>query len=662
MNSSILALVCCLAASEVSSSETPPPYTVTVCLRVQPHPLLTSLFVDSLRRQVRDHLHGYLGKLASIDVKTEGHWWISDYQDEPAAVPTLTPELLRAKRAPGKLFLIGVAYHQSGYRISCQHVDAELLYIGGISEHATTDRQWVSRAICLAIKQDFGVLADVTGTGNRLSLKFRLPAVQEPAKPQLMRLLGGSSVFQPYLILPPRGDQKAKPPQAIPFTLLHWRRDRPEQPALLANSSQPWPAGAHVVAIRLPTRAGRLQLQVLDRETETGAVAYTVEASDKGFDSWQDSDIVGRPDRLGNLFPNRYFDQIAYLRLRQGDGASVKVAIPMVAEVNRQVLRVSVDPQAAAKNDVGRKLRFLMQDLSMAGALREDATNAVNDLNRNKHYEEALQRADGVVTAMRPMLEQANSNLRELRDTQSQLQLAENPLVKTATGQIQALEKQLNEFSRIQQSLQEAIDTRDAQKRADVLVELGQTAETDGDIDEALLRYGLALKEQPDQPQLQAKLDQLEADWRTKGPAHEEAREFLRNRWAEADVSQIDSLFSACERAFTTLSEHGDYLFARRLAKLNAGYIVDLQSIVEQAINRGEAADLEEAKKYQALLDRLATFQNRVVELGATRPAAPNSPPASPPVEADSPATGETRAGAKATAEEEAPLAPDPNR
>lgn len=649
-----LACLCGAAAADAPAADDAAverPYRVVICLRTTDNPILTPLFARAVQRAVQDQLRNYFGPLADIDVRTADHWLLDEFPHGDITQPELTPQRLAAEKVQEKLFLVVLDYREARYQIAWRQADGQLGQVGPICRRSTPDRQWVAKAVCLAIKDDFAAVADVEPGKfpETVTVKFRGREYKE----QLADLLGERCVLQPFWVLRVKDRVERR---AIPNTLLYVERSAGlHQAKVVTNLPNPWPQRAVIAgyeAIKVPTQAGRIRLHLVDAETGAPAVDCTVQANDQGFDRLGPADLLDQPSRDGFVLSEKTYRDVAYVKVTHGS-AAIKLPLLITGELCERVVKVQVDRAAGAKNEFQRTLRFLLEDAQTIQAMQADAVREFNDLNKNKRYEEALKRVQATIEFVEPRLRNVYSVLNQLRDQARQLKDSGGTLLELAGRQVQQADERIADLLTLKQSLDNAIQKRDAQARANVLIKLGQQAERDGDIDEALTRYRLALSEQPDQPELAQKVEQMQQDWTVKNPAHQEARTLICERWAKAEVTDIEALLPAAEKAFATLQANSDHLTARRLLSANSANLSRVNGLIEQLSDRGDAADQPELDKYAGLVERIADFQTKVSDyldkvVSEGGPAAEKPGPA-PPAEPAKPAPGPAKAAPEAT-------------
>jgi len=629
---------------------TAPPYRLLVCLRAADRPMLTPLFVSTVARQVQDQTASFFGPLAHVDVRTSGHWLLDEFRHRPVEEPELTPAALAAHDLQGAVFLVGLDYRDGFYSISWRQLDASTGQVGPLRERQTPDRRWVSKAVCLAVRDDFPILADVQPDASNQFVHLSLRGDARDSR--LADLLGERCVLQPYWVLRLRQGLERRP---VPNTVLYVDQDRGTDTARVAtNLAEPWPRRAVIAgfeAVKLSTQPGRLRIRLLDAESRLPVIDCSVSANDRGFDSFTESDLLARPDREGFVLAEREFRQLAFVKVTHGDSV-VQMPVPITEPVCEHLILLHSDKNANDKEDFRRSLRFLSQDVESIQTIRTAAIREFNELNSEKKYEEALSRVRAALEFIEGRLENARRSLVALQDRAGQRDEASRSLVRVATQQIRDLDDGVSALRRTRDDIEQAISQRDAQARANVILGVAQQLEKDGDIDEAILRYELALNEQPAQPALQEKIDQLRKIWQVKGADHEQARQLIYQRWPKAEVAEVESLLPQLQKALETLKTHGDPLAARKLSLVNNAQLGQLNAFLDQLSQRSAEEDKAELEKYADLTQQLADFQTQVVEYleqalaeSATAPAAAPAPaPATAPP--DEPSAGKPPAAA----------------
>jgi len=613
--SELLLLPLLLAApleSAEAASESQRPYQLIVCLRIDDDPLLTERFVNGVSREVRDQLRNFFGPLADVSVKTAEHWLIDDYQGEDVDLPFLDAEIMEARNLLEQAFIFRVSFDRANYLIRWRQMDGQTGQIGTVRSRQTPDRQWVAKTICLAVRDDFAVRATITpgdGPGG-----IEVDFVGQQYEDHLRRITGDRMFMRLNWVSKGRNGSLRK---TVPQTLVLWQRVEDRYAAhVVSTYANPWSRNAGVAyeAVRIHTQPGRLRLKLIDQERSTPVTNRTVAVNDSGFDKLQNSDILPRANRYGVTLSPHVLQDVAYVRIDQGGGGVVKIPLPITNDICDHTLPIAADRHLLAKNDYERNLRFLTQDLQTLSTIQSAAVSSANDLNGRKRYEEALKHLDQVVRLTGTQLDNADITHSDLKAQAESLQIKDLKLLGSVTAGLAQLRDRHGELSELRTSIVEVIERRDAQARSNVSIKLGEQAERDADYEEALTRYALALGEQPEQPALQKKLDDMREQWRIKGPQHEAARTFVYERWANAEVTELAELLPEAEAALDALVSVDDNLTPRKILNVNGAHLAALTDLVARLAERTSDEDRKETEKYVALTEQLASFQEAVAQ------------------------------------------------
>ncbi|MCA9162485.1 MAG: hypothetical protein KDA62_05880 [Planctomycetales bacterium] len=632
----ILFLASVVAAPGNESTAANSTYDVAVCLRVSDSPQFTPLYRENLRQQIEGQLNSFFGAFAQVSVLSSGHPLIDEYRGRPASEPADVDELW--DRLPHEKTLIAtVDFRQQRYQVELRELDRERRQETPVYHGSTPDRLWLAKSICLAIKDHLALVAEITpGTfTNSVAIQFRGDQHRQP----LVNMLGESSVMQPYWVLRRRDGSRVRHP--IPNTLLRVHPNQSLNKAdVITSRNQPWARTAAVVgfeAIKVTTQPGRIRLRLVDAATGDPVIQCNVLVNDSGFDKFSAGDNVGSPDRDGYVTVPRSLRGVAFVKVSQGSTAVIQVPLPIDASFAEHEIKVPVDSEPGKRMEFDRRLRFLMQDVQTLAAMQSDAFREVNQLNSkdNKQYEQALTRAEQTTRGVAPLLIDAKDRFRvAVKDVETlNLQDARIPYMEE---QLKRIEDQHRSLGELANNLKEAIDTREAGKRAKVLLDLARQAEQEGDIDEALARYQLA-QDELEQPQVTARMDSIRKLWDiTNSPKRQTAHNFIYNEWANAELTEIKTLLPRVEDAFATLKADGDYLRGWKLIRTIDAHLADLGALVDQLSLRAGDGD-EELGTYQQLTQDLAELQERVATFVAEASAA-EQPPAEPAAANNAPA------------------------
>lgn len=127
-------------------------------------------------------------------------------------------------------------------------------------------------------------------------------------------------------------------------------------------------------------------------------------------------------------------------------------------------------------------------------------------------------------------------------------------------------------------------------------------------MEEALNVYSQLATLLPDHPEVAARRDKLRAEWRTKSPEHEEAREFLTRTWPDlGTIADIKSNLPTLTTAVATCKAAGDHYTLRKLKVLFTRSAATLNQQIEKIDPATDAGrkDLMDAAEIRTVAGRV---------------------------------------------------------
>lgn len=580
-------------------------YPIVAAVKFGDDPLFTRVFKESVLRQTAGQLALDFGSAAEVNVTAE-HPAFARLGYLGLDGPVDAAELVK-EAGSGTLFLITVDFQDGQYEVAWRQITVDWKQVGPVRKRTTTDREWVAKAVCLAVKQDFAPTARLTPRdGGKAVLDFRgAPGSLEP-------WLKPPCVFRAFRVEQQRDGSLTRTPISNTLVLLvdeHGKRET----QVVSNLAEPFRRSPRTVgfeAMKLTTQPGRLRVKVVDVNTGNPALGCAVFASDQGFDAQDERRRLAAPNREGLAASRDLFQHVAFVSVVQGESV-VRVPTPILEDWTELTLHIPVDRAAGEKRDFERRLGYLVQDLQAGKSAVDEHVAAVNDLHQRKRFEEALKRAELVVAFMGGQQAQSKRMLADLQGKADALGLPQHPLLAWAAGETEGLAQREVDLRSLSESLQAAIDKISAQSRADVLLKLGLEAERNAEIEEAISKYTLALGEQPDQPEIKERLEKMQATWAVKSPDHQAARDFVYKTWPSAELTQIDGLLSEAQRRLTSLEQLGDQYTIRKLALVNAEHLAALTQFVESLADQDSAADRAERDTFGQVAERVVSLQEK---------------------------------------------------
>ncbi|HVA48394.1 MAG TPA: hypothetical protein VNH11_18655 [Pirellulales bacterium] len=622
------------------------PYQITVVLDFADHAALTPLLADTVERQTSDQLRRLFGDLAQVRV-VRRHPLIDRLAHSDLSELSLSHADFRSAElfhdADDTIFLFRLDYGDGFYRVSWRQILRDVEQIGPRGTSTTPDRAWLGKAVCLAVRDDFAPTALLTPTTDLHQVELVFRGSQSRGWRLLGRWLTPGSVLQPFWVVLEGDGTLARVP--VPYTVLRVENQTSSYWANIeTNLPRPWRRGPRIVgfqAVRLPTRTGRLNLRLVDQASGAPVQAATVYANDRGFEAIDDADLLGSPDPRGQVAAPRTFNHVAYIRIRQGAGSAIDFPLPITADECDLVCRLPVDRAATKKGDFERELGYLVADVRALQALLAEKIRQINLTNADKRYEAALRIGQALLSSLDKQLAGLKRNVGIIHQEAKELGQDKNPRLSWLAQQLGEIERQHAGLQTLTANLARTIEKNDAQGRANVLIELGNQSLREGNIDDTLDKYTLALGEQPDQPQLAQRTAQLKKQWEVQSPDHGAGRRFFYKLWPAVDLPSLEARLPEAEQAFDRLEKAQDHLAALKVLKVNEKHLGALDQLVEQLAGKSGEQDQAEHEKYVGVLERLAKLQQRVASFCdadmpqalavASEPAANNKPPIAEP-------------------------------
>jgi hypothetical protein len=636
-----------VAAEPGSSAAAGEAYCMQVVLRFADDPLFTRLYKEAVFSQVRDQLLVLLEDVMRVEVLTE-HVLVERWGDQPLEHFTLSPAEAAELGTPCQVCLVWIEYVEGTYRVACRRLDGPRGLLGPCRSTPTPDRQWVPKAVCEAVRREVVLEAEVRPKrGQPEQVYLRFPT--HLSRAAMERWLPPDTVFQVLRVEDhPDGTRRQSP---LPNTVLvlqpppaqpNHKGERPLTARVVSNLRDPWRSrgrGIRFVAVNLPVqRGGRLRLRLVDQESGEPAYGATIQVrvSDRGFDRMSDRNLL-ELNRDGYV-TTPPLSGLAYVQILQGGEVAFEFPVPILQEWMELERRIPIDANAREKAAFERLLAYQARDVRLLHEQLNAEIHTLNALNEAKRYEEARDANAALLRSTRPSAQAVSDRLKELLNLAQALGLQDRPRLRQAADETQKLQRRLDDLAALQDSLERTIANAEAQARADVLIELGNQALEQFQVDDAIDKYKLALAEQPDQPELKKRLDELIEAWRLKSAAHRAARTFVYGAWAEAEITELQDKLPQARQAAQTLQRYNDHLSLARLVAANNDHILALSELVDELANRGASEDQQEGKTWIGVMDSLDAFNKELTGFldGLEGSNRTSSPPADPQAEAPS--------------------------
>ncbi|MCS6853009.1 MAG: hypothetical protein NZ700_17775 [Gemmataceae bacterium] len=535
------------------------PYRLQLVVHFAPHRLLTPVFQEQVRRELRDAMQAALGRMAQVEAVTD-HPLLAEIAERG-----LGPVLEAWKElSEVKTHFVLIDYVEVHYEIQAGQHDGRTGLASPVRRERTRDRPFVARTAVRLVHRDFGLVGTLEKPDPKepfVQVTFQGAGLGEPLQPWVKK----NDVCAVAQIRSGSGGVRST---QVPWALVQLLEEPQQGVAkarLLHRFANPLAGGPGILGYRclkLGTTKGPLHLRLVDDRTLQPRSGLQVWVSPYGFGphdlvrlrgvTGPDGLILGKPDDL--------YEHVAFVRIFVHGAPLAEVPVAILDD-RVVVCRVNVDSRAEQLGQLEfrrkRWLGHLHESLLVQAELSKELANLIAKPGLQAA---AREKARSSLHQLQADLEVIQGELAILR------QLAE-PLGPRAVSLADG-EQRLAELVAWQQKLQGVIANldevirleNDAQQReARALAEQARLLEERAEYPEAIALYEQALaKARGAQPQLQKYLDDLKSAWKPKNEAHAQARAFIYDSWAKLDNARAigDALPRAREALATCAREH----------------------------------------------------------------------------------------------------------
>jgi tetratricopeptide (TPR) repeat protein len=582
------------------------PYRLQIVLRVAQHRLLTPIFKDQLRRELREGMQAALGAMGRVEV-VEEHPLLSEVEAKGLR------SVLDSWRdiTEIKTHFVLVDFVDGQYEIQArQHDGYTGLASPVVRKVRTADRQFVGRTAALLLDRDFGLIGTLDMKqypARDLSIVLQGAGLGAP----LERWVKKDEVFAIAQVTGGERRQGSEVAAAL-LQVTDGPRDGICHCRLLHRFKDPLERTATYRCLKLGTTEGPLRLRFVDDRGLPQDV--TVRISPYGFGE-QDAVKEEGATKDGYFALKKYsYSHVAYVRVSGAARAQVPVCI---FDDDLVTVQVRVDEGAEERANLDDRSRNWQRRVFESIRVQADRGNDLAELIRKGQHQDALKRAEANLKLLQQDHDQLAEDLRALRalagqlaaaDQQKRLDASENELQKLDAGR-QQLEKSIL-------NLKDVIAQENDPKRqeARALVAQGRLREDNAEYGQAIELYEKALEltgaEKP--PELVQSLEALKTAWAPKGDAHVQARTFIYSTWPTLkSYADIQPQLAQARKAFETCRAAGDRLSPWKLLLSNVTLSALLLS--EQAGLRTQIAEENDRiGKIKDLLDQIRILSEEV--------------------------------------------------
>jgi tetratricopeptide (TPR) repeat protein len=603
-----LSFVLCPSPARAIDAEVSKPYQLQVVVRLAPNRLLTDVFKDKLRRELRDSLQAAFGPLVQVEV-VDRHPKLKEI--EASGLQRVLDRWFEVSDL--KTHFVLVDFIDGQYEIEAgQHDGPTGLSSPVVRRVRTGDREFVARTAAILIDQDFGLVGTVvpeTKQTVRVAFKGSALIKDNPLGITMARWAKKDDVFA-IANAPARGNPRVE--QALLQVM-----EEPQGGSVRCQLYQRHPdslgdAPAHR-CIKLGTTTAPLRIRLQNRKGVPQA-NLQVRVSPYGLEP-KDVKEQGLTNADGFFQTKSSYQNIAFVLVyTAGD---IRARFPAeILEGRTYVCPIEVDEKADVAGQFNLRVRRWLGQLAEAQLVQANVRRKLNELmtkndlkGAEKESQEGLKQLDADITA-------AARELAGLRGAERELPKG----VPFKRDELARGEKRLEEFqeSRTElekfiKELEETAKLEPERKKARALVDRARLAEGQADFDEALSLYDEAVAQyeqiegKDKVPQVVVKRrDDLKKSWTIPegDEAHRKAREFVYQRWAKlASVQEINDALDEAHRSVQVLREKEDKLTLRKLLQVAD---VSMTAKLQQELNSLRPRESEDDRRRAETIGKVA--------------------------------------------------------
>jgi hypothetical protein len=586
------------------------PYQLQIVLHIGANRLFTPLFQEQLQRDLANHLKLAFGNLAHIEIKRT-HELLRDIETRG-----LEQALERFDKLSGQTtHFVLLDYAAGSYRIQTRFHDGMTAQAGPLTRRTdTNDRSAAALAIAQLIETSFCPVGTVTAVGKDVTLKLQGGDLGVP----LDRWVQRGHVFSVSRISKHGGQERAQRlewaalevldmPQPGVCRCRYWHRY--QEDALREGA-----ATLGFRALRLPTTAGPVKIQLLDDTTLQPLDGVRVQVSRPG---------AGKPvelltNRDGLAVTRESFDHLALVQVLSG--ATIRAQFPVELIDGRTVVarvKIQADAESLAPLEVRRDawLRRAYDNVRMSSERTHELA-----LQLNQSLEAALESSRKSLPLLEAEVKYLDQERDELKELATQKKAKFN--MREGEQQIDELRKQAVDLQDFVQRLEKALTGAGDEKSLGLtkLLERARLLESEADFDPAIRLYEQVVQASPEQSgKVREHLAKLKAAWTAKSERHAAERKFVYQDWPKIDVAELQKNLVRAKEAFATCKDNGDKLTVQKLLRVNVVHMTNLKKELD-TLKRLQGEDNRNRRSAQVQVsEALLALHNEAVAFVNTR-------------------------------------------
>ncbi|MBY0524126.1 MAG: PspA/IM30 family protein [Gemmataceae bacterium] len=622
----LCSLCLCGESRAALDPEVKKPYHLQVVLRVAPHRLLTPVFKDQLKRELRDSLQASLGPLGIVEV-VDDHPLLKDIDRKGLQAVIDGFDKSKAGGTPIKTHFVLVDYVDNQYDVqAAQHDGLTGLSSPIVRRSRTDDRQLVAKLAALLVDRDLGLVGTVVKKdGQRVDMVLKGGALGT----SLERWVKKDDLFAIAKVSRTGNSvSTARVPEAY-LQVTEVGKDGTIVCRLFnryADDDSRLADGKNVLGYRclkLGTAEGPLRLRLVDAKG-LPQDNLQIETGGQGFDKREDFKYQGSTRTEGLLQTEDRFQNIAFVRVLFRKKVIAQVPV-VILDDRVTVLKVNIEEQGDTLAQTIASKKRLLERLNETLLVQDDLRKELGALMAKSEREQALFKARNGVKGLEADLAELGAERTNLNAEVVKLPPKSKVTLADCDQRIRELESARDELKKFADDLDEIIVKLKNDSKSQAFKSLVLQARNfvkEGNYTEAIRVYDSALAEM-DQPQLRKEVDELKRAWTIKSPEHEKARRFIYEVWPNLDVPQkMKDRLPEAQRALQTCKDAGDMLTPQKLLQGNLTLDARLNKLM-----RVLKPDREDDRRTIEIIEKVAagleTMHNDAVEyLGMRKPPA----------------------------------------
>jgi hypothetical protein len=617
-----LALLCALCvlcgkSAAALDPETDKAYRLQVVLRIAEHRLLTPVFQDQIRRELRDSLQAALGDLGRVELVRD-HSLLKEVEAKGLQQALDAWNVL----SDTKVHFVLIDFANGRYQIQARQYDGLTgLASPVVRRSQTTDRQLVAREAALLVDKDFGLVGTVADDTRAVPAKGdRVDVVLKGGKlgVPLDHWVKKDEVFAVAQIVSQGGRRQRS--FRVPWTLLRVAEEPKDglcRCRVFFRHQNPLPSGATVLGYRclkLGTSRGTIRLRVVaDDRSGTPLAGLQILFSDSGF---QDAPLERASTKADGLVKTeRLYANVAFVRILRANIPLAQVPVEILDD-RAITCAVSIQPGAEQRGQLharrDRWVRRLYDGLDVSNSLVREL-NAATSPAREETLAKAGLGLKGLLNDIADLTGELEALQKDAQAARIQLDLADG---EQRLQELRGRREELERFvSALTQIVKEEKDPR--RQRWRHMLEEARLHEDQAEFSEAIALYEKVLAEGGEDGRIRQHLESLRRSWALKDrDAHAKARSFVYEVWPKlTSASQMKERLADARQSLQTCRQLGDYLTPKMFLRANTAHTADLEKEAESLRPQENEDDRKKVDTILALIEDLRKLDKEAREL-----------------------------------------------